>query len=391
MKSYKISESKYDDLISKIEFLNKRAAKIGLPAIEVNVIEKSKEMIKFWNVDHSQSWNMPVPFYTIEVIGNSPKIEGWEFIGKIEHTEAGNIIKSIGNITIPEVYRSVSSECDYCKKDRRRIETFILSSGNEFKQVGRNCLRDFTGYGDAEKMAEYAENFSNIFKEMEDKTGEDVFGGHKPDIFDTQTFLAFTIAAIQKSGWCSRSSGNGIPTADIVIDHITSKSSNEQPFTAAQFEEARDAIEVVKNAINAKKSVSDYEWNLKVILDSEIVTYHTSGYAASIIPFYLKEKSRQIEDQKKAKESKSQFLGKIGEKTGFTGLVLAMTLDLEGIYPSTLHKFIDTEGNIIIWYTSSVKLDTGKVYSGKATIKDHKTFKGENQTIITRAKLEELK
>jgi len=56
---------------------------------------------------------------------------------------------------------------------------------------------------------------------------------------------------------------------------------------------------------------------------------------------------------------------------------------------TTLYQFTDTAGNAIIWYTNAFDGEIGKVYSGIATIKDHREYHGQKQTVITRAKLTE--
>ena len=394
MPIYTMPEDHYFTLEGKIEFLNKRALKIGLEPVSISVISKEVRLVKFWDIYRVNSWNMPVTFCTVEVTGESPKIEGWTLEGKIEHGESGNIIKSISGKEIPAKFRDIGALCDYCHKDRRRVSTFVLSddTSGDYKQVGKNCLKDFTGYPNAEGLAEYAEGFNAILREAEESSNGDLFKGRRIELYDLRTFLSFTSAIIKKYGWESRSSGAMITTADRVLEHITSGKDGIYP-SEADYKEAEEAIEAVKNAINAKKSPSDYEWNLSTIINGLLVNTKTAGYAASIMPFYYRVRSIQIENDKKAAESKSQFLGKIGEKIQLRATLL-MTLNIDSLYPSILHKFLDSAGNIIVWYAAmasySYTLETGKEYQMKGTIKDHKQYRGENQTIITRAKLEEV-
>ena len=50
-----------------------------------------------------------------------------------------------------------------------------------------------------------------------------------------------------------------------------------------------------------------------------------------------------------------------------------------------IYKFVDEHGNILIWNTGSWKtLQEGKRYNLKGKIKEHNTYNGENQTILTR-------
>ena len=57
-----------------------------------------------------------------------------------------------------------------------------------------------------------------------------------------------------------------------------------------------------------------------------------------------------------------------------------------------IYKFIDDLGNIFIWNTSSFLSDmvSGNKYQVKGVIKQHKEYKGDKQTILTRCKINPL-
>jgi len=60
--------------------------------------------------------------------------------------------------------------------------------------------------------------------------------------------------------------------------------------------------------------------------------------------------------------------------------------------PSVLENFIDKDGNRFVWFNKSgKKLEKGKTYTGKATIKKHQEYKGIKQTVIARFAFEEQK
>ena len=96
--------------------------------------------------------------------------------------------------------------------------------------------------------------------------------------------------------------------------------------------------------------------------------------------------------EKNMPKSNSQFLGEIGDK-------VRMNLKYIGSSSYTTHytwygedhyilKFEDESGNAVIWNTSSPKcLDEGKTYSVAGTIKEHKTYKGVDQTVLNRCRI----
>ena len=82
--------------------------------------------------------------------------------------------------------------------------------------------------------------------------------------------------------------------------------------------------------------------------------------------------------------STSEFVGEIGQR-----LELFLTVDrkveLPGMYGiSIMHIMHDEDDNVFIWTTASKSLDTNVEYHIRGTIKDHRTYKNVQQTILTR-------
>ena len=84
-----------------------------------------------------------------------------------------------------------------------------------------------------------------------------------------------------------------------------------------------------------------------------------------------------------AKVNGGNFVGEIGEK--YEGvLTVTNAVQLDGYYgTSTLHTMVDNEGNTFIWTTTARTLEKGKTYFIKGKIKDHKTYRRVNQTVLT--------
>lgn len=80
----------------------------------------------------------------------------------------------------------------------------------------------------------------------------------------------------------------------------------------------------------------------------------------------------------------SSYVGSIGERIDVT-VVIRLAQPLEGQWGhSTFHIMSDTHGNIYTWTTASKSLVLGETYHIKGTIKEHKNYKGEQQTVLTR-------
>ena len=119
-----VGVSGFDTLKSKLVEINKNAAKWGLPAVTMEIIkEEDIKIAKGGGLDAYKKR------YTVKIDGKSPRIEGYEFIAKIEHTDGGNLINISPNSSIknlPTEYRDADAKCDVCNSKRERLNTFII-------------------------------------------------------------------------------------------------------------------------------------------------------------------------------------------------------------------------------------------------------------------------
>ena len=103
----------------------------------------------------------------------------------------------------------------------------------------------------------------------------------------------------------------------------------------------------------------------------------------------LKERSeiRKIVDSLLYADSSSEFQGEIGERLDLT-LTLEKSHSFDGSYGRTfIYEFIDINENVYIWITGAKVLNIGESYELRGTVKEHKTYKGVKQTILTRCKI----
>jgi len=138
--------------------INKIAARVGADPVELKqlgVVFKDAE-------SPGKTTKFKQKFITVELIGAAPRIQSadgkfWEFIGVISPSASGKAVLNLvpGTEDTDGVRKLASSNpyyCDYCRKVRQRNETFIVTDGTAYRQVGRNCLKDFIGSADPFKM-----------------------------------------------------------------------------------------------------------------------------------------------------------------------------------------------------------------------------------------------
>lgn len=83
-------------------------------------------------------------------------------------------------------------------------------------------------------------------------------------------------------------------------------------------------------------------------------------------------------------ESKSEFVGSIGERLTLT-LAVTAARSIDGYYGhSTAHTMEDENGNVFVWITGAKNWPVGAIKTIKGTVKEHKEYKNVKQTILTR-------
>jgi len=83
----------------------------------------------------------------------------------------------------------------------------------------------------------------------------------------------------------------------------------------------------------------------------------------------------------------SEFIGTLKERIDFFVKVNKI-IKVNGVYgDSLMYLMEDPAGNSIVWTTNSVNLAIGKEYYMRGTVKDHREYRGINQTVMTRCKI----
>ena len=82
--------------------------------------------------------------------------------------------------------------------------------------------------------------------------------------------------------------------------------------------------------------------------------------------------------------SDSEYQGAIGERLDLY-LTVERTIELDGSYGrSTMHLMRDDCDNLYVWTTASKSWAPGSEHHIRGTVKDHRTYKNETQTVLNR-------
>ena len=326
-------------------------------------------------------------------------INGWKFVGTVEHTEKGNIFHKACEVEIPKRYYESAPVCEHCKTNHVRKETFIVvnEESGEFKQVGRSCLKDFTCGMSVEAAASYTAMFNDII-EGEDFEG---CGGWSVRYLNVGEFMKYVAETIRIYGY-TKSEHFG-STKERALDfygfshgwyrgemrEAIGKEIEKVGFDVENPENeelARKVLEFVRNL----EEKNDYVHNLKVACGLDFVEIRNAGILASAFPVYdreleYQEKKEKAENEAKKEAENSEYVGNVGDRVEVEAEDFRCLTSWETQFGvNRLYKFVDKNGNVFVWKTGKYLENVKKV---KGTVKVHKEFRGVRQTELTRCKV----
>lgn len=352
-------------------------------------------------------------FYEIELEG-SIKHEGWRFAATIEHKDAGNIIRNYDSkLEIPARFRTCKPNCEHCNRIRSRKDTYVIynEETKEFKQVGKQCMKEYTNGLDAEDVAHYISLFNEAIN------GEEPYTSSYKTYLDVEETVRFAAECIRHFGYekiyeddyrTNKNTTRGRVTDYMNVRH--GKTAFYHPLQLQKIKEEMDSVNFDENseyAVNLAKEALEwiktaegdngYISNLKVATSEQFAETRDFGLIVSLPVAYNRhlgyikkqnEKAAEIA-ARKAIEQASQYVGEIKDKLTVEASNFTCITTLYSQYGETyVYKWNDENNNIFVWYASNPVEEPEKVVRVKGTVKDHSEYRGAKQTILTRCKVE---
>lgn len=413
--TYDVLLERKADLDAAFEQINKRARRKHID-----------ELVWTWGKPFVSKEPRPGPYHeTIEVDripltipSKMPHYSGWSFAAALQHLDTENIVRSVEGRTadLPRKYLTSGPVCEHCLVPRRRGDTYVLRhEDGRFIQVGTSCLQDFLGSRKALGLAAYASILAEARALAE--SGEELleFGGRGMTAMPLERYMAMVALFIRQFGWVSAKmaqesalrhpEGKGKqPTGDEAWDELTRPlERGEQRAKPTPEDESLSAqsIEWAENLSDEEvdaAGMGGYLHNIRAIARSGIVDWRTRRMAASMVAAYqramgIKRARPTAIPDKPVRPRLDEWLGTVGEK-----LTVVVTLEFRHEFssaygPSTILKFATPEGAVVVWKASGSQMsdaDLGKTYRVSGTVKAHDTYKDRKQTVLTRAKVEEV-
>lgn len=394
---YAIYEDFYPDVEKK---LNRVANKCKKHGNDFTFEIKGEEIREKYNDEARRTEYYK--FILVEVDGTA-KIDNWECIAVLEVHEVGNITRRINTeIDIPERFKYTDNICEHCNTKRQRNNLYVIhnTETDEWKQVGGNCLKLYTGGLNMEYVAAYMDGII----ELEEFDG---IVGHGKAYYHVDEVISYAVEVIAKVGYFNAQSA--LPTKYLVSELMHNslakaiENINEE-FKIARLnvrvcehdfhkENTKDIVEKIINHYKNMEDGSEFIHNVKVMLNEEYVLAKNFGFLCYLPKGY--EKYIQIEAEKeaeKAKKIETRYFGEVGKRYKdkvIEDVTLITAWETQwGV--THVYKITLEDGHILTWKTSNgLYLDRNeKADKISFTVKEHKEYKGEKQTEVTRCKVD---
>lgn len=347
-------------------------------------------------------------FICIEVEGTA-KINDWEFIATLEVHDGGNVIRKFNTeIDIPSRFWTTGNVCEHCGVKRNRNYLYIIHNTvtDEWKQVGKSCLKLYTDGLNAEYVAAYMDGIT----ELEERNC--VIGGNAKPLYPVKEILSYAVEIIDKIGYVN--ADGRVPTKWLVGNMIHNsfaqgiKENNRmlerEGFDSYLFSDSdfgkKGTEERVEKIIDYWKNLdddSDFNKNIKVFIREGYIDIRNLGFVV-----YMPEGYNRfvllMERKKLEKETEiNGHFGSIGDriKNARVRYIKRLAVYETAFGINQLCKIVLDDGRVFYWsgkgidfYRWNGKEDVEIVPASVSfTIKEHNEYKGTLQTKVTRCKV----
>lgn len=398
------------ELLARLDKLIAKCTKKGL---EGSIVVKQGEMVmrteqctdSFGRECVTSTWWIPV---TLEC--NPPKLNGWEFAATIEQIDGSptHLLRcspAYEGGKIPAHFRDCDpTYCEHCKKRRNRSETFVVFNAErvDFRQVGRQCLRDFLGH-DPSMMIASAGYIAEAVDAVSECASEG--GGFRNErAWPIDYILSLTARVVAIDGWKPRAFEEKSTASNLMHYLFLGQSANDRidayrfaetypdsPKSASLLARTMARVDELK-AMNPATLTSDYEINLWTLLKSGTCRAGHIGLVASMLAYAVKQEN-EAAAAKGDETSGSVHVGTIGERIRNVSATVVYTRTFEGQYGSTTLIKFNAGGNLLSWFaTGFQELAAGDEVTITGTVKAHEDDKYLHRpvTLLSRCKVQKM-
>lgn len=147
--TYTIYASAVDEIRKMLDRATRKAVRYGT-AFSYTVGQERPMTVYVYDEGHivgKRPKEYTVAAVDVEINGDGLiRKDGWTVCARVEHGNAGNVVTPFGEESAPDDWFHAPARCEHCRTNRFRNVTFMCGNANgEIKQVGKTCLKDYTG------------------------------------------------------------------------------------------------------------------------------------------------------------------------------------------------------------------------------------------------------
>lgn len=333
---------------------------------------------------------------TCHVLGGAPVFAGWRLVADLERLrkrdtgEVVTLVRTAVGQTCPERYRSEPEQCEHCGVRRQRNRTFVIRhEDGRYLQIGSTCLDEYLG---TDALSAWLT--LGPIRELSDGWGleiwdEDEYTRYRGHVskwgapVPLAEFLPALAASVRVYGY---SSAKSEMHPNLATGRSTWAAIQECEHEAVTEGDRAYAQELLAFGRGLRGS-SDFEHNLRCILESGEVRWTDANLVAALVPMLAAEQAR-LNEHVPGAEPGTKIVGewRVVSKRSWLGL--------DGYMYRV--SFRDAAGREITWRTGSPwtvageSIEVGKTYRVVATVKRLGSYEGMAQTEISRPSVYEV-
>lgn len=325
----------------------------------------------------------------------SEKAKDLIYKGYFEQTPGGIVARATSKISDLHMFAGkFTPHCDHCNvtRERKYHHIFINKFTHNVITIGSSCVEEYFGLKLLGFFKDAAPFFCTNELEDPDTFNDDFFGVERgPKYIPWNTYFSMvqyatdnftTFTSVDNSTYEKPSTKSLVQLLMLdknypaTLKELIKKNQNEFPV------EYKDKILAKLNS----EPQDNLDFNFINLIKAEDGGVETYIYPDNCLPYAI---FRTITQRNKEVKEKvvSEYIGTIGDKLELDVIITGKTA-IETQYGVTRLYFMKAGNNTIKYFaTGSFEANQGQTVNIKATIKDHKIYRDEKETIITRAKI----